>query len=219
MNKFKRLNLVMWMLAFGMCTSLELFAQIYEIPFASKGNNIELAVVNTSNFESSDITVKVTSHPSWIVLNKIEETLLGIPSLEQRISAFSFDALEKAPIGITEKLVFSIIENGSVIEIKEILLKSSAPSTFELFNNYPNPFNPSTTISYQLPDAMEVNVQVFNILGQMVSELVNEQQKPGRYQVRWDASQFASGMYIYQITGKGKEGQQFMAQSKMLLVK
>ncbi len=219
MNRSKLKNLGICMLLIGIYSSKALIAQVYDIPFASKGNTLELAVVNTSEVESSDITVKVSSHPSWIVMNKLEEILVGIPGSKQGTSGFTFDALEEAPVGETGTILFSIIENGVVIETKEILIKSSAPSTFELFNNYPNPFNPSTTIAYQLPEAMTINVQIFNVLGQLVAEPMNEHQKPGRHQLRWDASQMASGMYIYRIIGRGTDGEQFMAQNKMLLVK
>lgn len=72
-----------------------------------------------------------------------------------------------------------------------------SPTEFVLFQNYPNPFNPKTTISYQLPALSEVDLGIYNILGQKVATLVNTKQPPGRYKVMWDASSFASGLYFY----------------------
>ena len=72
-----------------------------------------------------------------------------------------------------------------------------SPTEFVLFQNYPNPFNPKTTISYQLPALSEVDLGIYNILGQKVATLVNKKQPPGRYKVMWDASSFASGLYFY----------------------
>ena len=76
----------------------------------------------------------------------------------------------------------------------------NAPRTFALDQNYPNPFNPSTTIRYSIPQAEQVTLKVFNMLGQEVVTLVRgQQQQPGVYQVNFDASALASGLYFYQI--------------------
>ena len=74
------------------------------------------------------------------------------------------------------------------------------PETFSLNANYPNPFNPVTTISYDLPGQIDVRLEVFDIVGRHVATLVDEIQPPGTYQVSWDASGVASGAYFYRIT-------------------
>ena len=73
------------------------------------------------------------------------------------------------------------------------------PKTFALLQNYPNPFNPLTMISYQLPVISEVELNIYNLLGQKVATLVKEEQTAGYQQVEWDASRFSSGLYYYQI--------------------
>lgn len=73
------------------------------------------------------------------------------------------------------------------------------PNKFSLYHNYPNPFNPVTTISYQIPELLFVNLSIFNINSQLVSTLVNEQVQPGNYSIKWDAKDFSSGVYFYKI--------------------
>jgi len=73
------------------------------------------------------------------------------------------------------------------------------PSAFSLEQNHPNPFNPSTAITYRLPKAGFVRLQVYDFLGRCVSELVNEQQDPGTHRVRFDGSGLSSGVYFYRL--------------------
>jgi PKD repeat protein len=71
---------------------------------------------------------------------------------------------------------------------------------FALYSNYPNPFNPTTTISYQLASASFVKISIYDARGKLVETLVNEQKDRGNYSVVWDASGLSSGIYIYKIT-------------------
>lgn len=78
--------------------------------------------------------------------------------------------------------------------------ENDLPSTVELQQNYPNPFNPSTTIAYGLPETGEVTLEVFDILGRKVATLLNGENKTaGRHTVNFNASNLASGMYIYRL--------------------
>ncbi|MCB0731726.1 MAG: T9SS type A sorting domain-containing protein, partial [Ignavibacteriae bacterium] len=82
--------------------------------------------------------------------------------------------------------------------VEETFIKQ-IPNSFELAQNYPNPFNPSTTITFALPKSSEVQLNVYNILGQQVAQLVNEVKNAGTYSINWDASNLASGTYIYRL--------------------
>ncbi len=85
---------------------------------------------------------------------------------------------------------------------------------FALEQNFPNPFNPSTTLRYSLPSEGMVSLKIYNILGQEVATLVNEYQTNGVYSVKFDASKLSSGMYLYRITSGD-----FSQVKKMLLLK
>ena len=73
------------------------------------------------------------------------------------------------------------------------------PSIFEVSNAYPNPFNPSTTIDINIPEAGLLNVGVYNLKGQLMSTLVNKNVFPGSYSLAWDASDLTSGLYIFSV--------------------
>ncbi len=91
---------------------------------------------------------------------------------------------------------------------------SDAPVTFALDQNYPNPFNPSTTIKFALPATADVTLTVYNMLGQKVSTLINRKMNSGFHSVPFDASNLASGMYIYRI-----QAASFASTKKMMLIK
>jgi hypothetical protein len=77
------------------------------------------------------------------------------------------------------------------------------PATMNLYPNYPNPFNPSTTIRYTVPNTSEmynVTLKIFNVLGQEIATLINDHQKSGYYEVTWNALQQSSGIYFYQLS-------------------
>jgi len=92
------------------------------------------------------------------------------------------------------------------------------PAQFKLSQNYPNPFNAKTVISYQLPVISKVELSIYNILGQKVKKLVSEKQKAGLHTVEWDAGEFASGIYIYQLKAEGQK-QKAVFTKKLILLK
>jgi hypothetical protein len=96
-------------------------------------------------------------------------------------------------------------------EIKNKLL----PITHQLYQNYPNPFNPRTVIRFSLPGTEKISIRVFNILGELVSTLIDNQVfDAGSYEVEFNGSQLSSGVYIAALEAPG-----FNAQKKMVLLK
>ncbi len=98
----------------------------------------------------------------------------------------------------------------TVTNIEEV----SFPQKFQVRQNYPNPFNPKTMISYQLPLSSEVELSVYNLLGQKIATLVNDKQKAGKHTYQFDGSDLSSGVYLYRI----KAGE-FTEVKKMVLVR
>jgi hypothetical protein len=89
-----------------------------------------------------------------------------------------------------------------------------APDRFELGQNFPNPFNPATTIEFRIPASAVVTLKVYDILGREISALVNERKAPGRYTASFDATELATGVYLYRLTAGS-----YVETRKMLVVK
>ena len=83
----------------------------------------------------------------------------------------------------------------SVVNLTDRIL----PTEVSLSNAYPNPFNPSTMISYDVPADMNVSLAIYDMRGRLVNELVNDMREQGRYEMTWNADQHASGIYMIKI--------------------
>ncbi|MEO8664351.1 MAG: M14 family zinc carboxypeptidase [Ignavibacteria bacterium] len=130
----------------------------------------------------------------------------------------------------TLKIRFSMVSNGTVVAdgiyIDNIKLSgynatpvgitqnTGIPGRYSLSQNYPNPFNPKTVINYQLSMTNFVSLKVFDVLGNQVATLVNEDQNPGNYSVSFDGNNLSSGLYYYKL-----ESGEFTDTKKMLLIK
>jgi len=117
------------------------------------------------------------------------------------------------------------VANGLVVDPSDLsnqvvvmgaLDVQSTPTEFALLQNFPNPFNPETTIKYTLAEGADVHLRIYNIVGQVVRTLVAERQSAGRYQVRWDGTDdrgmtVSSGIYFYQFSaGKFQDVKRLM---------
>ncbi|NWG27338.1 MAG: T9SS type A sorting domain-containing protein [Ignavibacteriaceae bacterium] len=88
------------------------------------------------------------------------------------------------------------------------------PTDYALFQNYPNPFNPKTNIQYAISSRQFVSLKVYDVLGNEIETLVNEEKPAGKYEITFDASKLTSGIYFYQLKSKS-----FIETKKMILLK
>ena len=98
--------------------------------------------------------------------------------------------------------------------LTNVLADPKVPQEYSLGQNFPNPFNPATTISYQLPVRSNVRLTVYNILGKEIATLVSKVMEPGYYSVRFDASALSSGLYFYRL-----QSDKYTEVKKMMLIK
>ncbi len=150
---------------------------------------------------------------TWIRTNS------GLPQSEALTIFGSAGGL--ATLGSTVYLAYRIdVLNGGGVwrrEVSQLSVREIAgarPAEFKLDQNHPNPFNPSTVISYQLPTSGDVKLVVYDMLGREVQTLVNTRQNAGRYQATFNASSLSSGAYFYRLSAG-----QFSETKKMMLVK
>lgn len=141
------------------------------------------------------------------------------------------DTVKFVPLGIgsatgvlaiasnTDKMIDTILFTATVVT--SVSLGLEIPTVFSLEQNYPNPFNPKTTIKYGLPTESNVKIEVYNMLGQKVSELVNEVQSAHYYETIWDATNVSSGLYLFKIeaTDINDSANKFTSVKKMVLLK
>ncbi len=135
----------------------------------------------------------------------------GEPAVGAQVLLFDLTDLGRAPVSATTD------RSGRFI-LPLATLAGVLPEQFELGANYPNPFNPSTMIPYQLPTTMYVRLEVFNILGQRVATLVDREQPAGFHTASWDATDasgeaVAAGVYLYRLSGDGMQ----LTQSMLLI--
>lgn len=174
--------------------------------FAANGdfNNPELEILSDEEGLDTTLTLAYQKLYEFLEEKGIEEEqkLSGYWTIEARYDEFIRRA--EAPNHLT-------FTRGEITNTED---PSKKPEEFALEANYPNPFNPSTNIRYELSESVEVRLEVYNILGQHITTLVNEIKQPGRYEATFDASELSSGTYIYRL-----EAGDFTQTKQMMFVK
>jgi len=125
-----------------------------------------------------------------------------------------------SPFGGTDHKLKGCIIDGvlygdttTITDVEEELLGISV-AEYKLSQNYPNPFNPETKINYEVPQISNVKIEVFDVLGRVIKILIDEEKTAGRYEIKFDASSLASGIYYYRI-----KADEFVQTKKMILMK
>ena len=163
------------------------------------------------------------TNPNWSGdLGTVQQLYGDLANVDQ----VRFDILNPEQNNITYSVVVDGIEGVDQFSPGVITSVSSKgnyniPKQYNLNQNYPNPFNPNTIISYQIPKNSLVTLKIYNILGQEVATLINEEQIAGDHNVSFNAAGLSSGVYFYSLKAgnqpDGKAG--FMSTKKMLLLK
>ena len=191
---------------------------------------IKATIANTGAADAHNVIVTLSISPS-LKLETDSTFTFGIIKSGEEIQA-SWTIRAKSGISKIGSWTIKILSTDAVtfsktgvITIEEIDTginyepPQSVPKGFTLYQNYPNPFNLETIIRYELPKQAFVTIKIYNILGELIKTLLNEEQFPGTYTIRWNGcddsgNQMSSGIYIYQI-----QAGDFVKARKMILLK
>ena len=165
------------------------------------GQRVEDLVLPAASGGTAPLTYSLSpALPAGLTFDAVTRTIAGTPRVAAE-TAYTYTVTDA---------------NGASASLS----LQTRPTAFSLADNFPNPFNPATTIKYALPQAADVELTVYNVIGQPVRTLVAEHQSAGRYAVEWDATNdgghsLSSGMYFYRLQAGGE----FREVKKMLLLK
>ena len=173
-------------------------------PAIGEGQDYDLVVKNTSDKTLAFTTHGLENFENYLVYILDKSTMKLYDLRKQNISEVKKNT--------SEKHYSLFIGTEEYINEKE---KSLIPAEYTLFQNYPNPFNPGTTIMYALPKQSKVSLNVYNVLGELVNVLINnELQEAGYHQVMFKSNSLSSGVYIYKLVAGD-----YTRTKKMLIIK
>jgi len=208
-----------------------------QIPYNTKGNVIALTIENSADITAKNVTVEIDNPPKWMRFDTTSILLSDILSKKSKDAEFVFSVERGSPVGTEQKLSFKITTSDKVniagrnsistyngnrgIQTwrKEISVTVDAPKEFHLYDNYPNPFNPSTTIAFELPKQSRVKVIIYDILGRMVKQLADETKQAGYVEYVWDGrndhgSTVSSGLYFCRVSTENWHGVKKLVMAK-----
>ena len=167
--------------------------------------------LNNLGFELERKIIAQENEGEWLTIGFVEgngtTTETKVYSYKDKVSDFEATAFKYR--------LKQIDFNGSFEYSDAVdVINSTIPDQYSLSQNYPNPFNPSTKIAFKLPSKDFVSLRVYDVLGNEVATLVNEERAPGSYEVLFDASELVSGVYVYSLRAGS-----FVQTRKMLLLK
>ena len=176
---------------------------------STSGNSVNLNWITATEINNFGFSVERKSR---------DDNFTGVGFINGRgttteISSYSFKDKYLTPGSYSYRLK-QVDFDGKVNYSKELNVDITAPTVFSLEQNYPNPFNPSTSIKYSIPQDGVVSLVIFNMLGEKVLTLINQNMKAGKYEAKFDASHYASGVYFYRI-----QAASFVETKKMILLK
>lgn len=180
---------------------------------AALAEKYQIQVATASDIYSSGDSAGVFMSANVVFDTTLTDTTIQLPFELQPLVKYYWHVrgIDTAGAGAYSNSPMYTFTTTSTTSVDEL---SGIPEEFALYSNYPNPFNPSTKIKYNLPESQMVSLRVYNVLGQEVATLVNMQQNAGYYEVTFNADQLSSGIYLYIL-----KTESYNSTHKMLLLK
>lgn len=185
-----------------------------------------LATVHHDGFASQPISAVADENGDYVLnLGNLKTTtghtmayVVGDQVTIQVIAGINYQPATLTDV-VTDKALHDVGVTRVLVADGDQVSESPLVTSYSLKQNYPNPFNPTTTIQYQIPVNANVEIKVYNSVGQIVKTLVNKEQEQGRYEIRWDGknesgTEVGSGVYFYQM-----KVNDFVQKNKMVFMK
>ncbi len=168
------------------------------------------------NFSFADSTkgiFRYGTNSQEVIINTWGSTYTGgedTSKLNDSLGLYYYESYSQAIVDNSYKTIAKLLN----LSITSVNFNGSNLSKYSLQQNYPNPFNPTTTIEYSIPKTSFVNIEIYDLLGERISTLVNETEREGNHKVKFNGSLLSSGIYFYSM----KAGN-FVETKKLLLLK
>ncbi|MBU1099587.1 MAG: choice-of-anchor D domain-containing protein [Bacteroidetes bacterium] len=179
-------------------------------------------VLDVNNCASLKWVDNSSMEDGFIVERKTDGEFIVIDTLASNLTTYLDTRLEIGMANIYRVKAFNMDSESEYSDTVSVTLTlvglermEGIPTEYNLFHNYPNPFNPSTVIRYGLPEQANVTLRIYDILGRQIATLIQESQPAGFYEYQWNASEYTSGIYFYLLNA----GQGFREIKKMVLIK
>jgi|GEM_PF-2107684 hypothetical protein len=196
---------------------------LYRVSLSSNSVTKTLSALGaTANFQN----IAITADDKYaFAVGDFEKLIISLDN-DSLLQTFSAGGTNVATTSDGSRFFVTDSYNGTVRVYKKTgttaitNVHNNLPSAYELYQNYPNPFNPTTKITYVLPFSSNVKIDVYNLIGEKVKQLVNEQKDAGNYEVNFNSSGLASGVYFYIIYAKSLDGRyEYRSSKKMITLK
>ncbi|MDR3667818.1 MAG: T9SS type A sorting domain-containing protein, partial [Ignavibacteriaceae bacterium] len=202
-------------------TNVGLPVELSSFTSSANGRNISLNWETKTEKNSNKFVIEranIDANSSSLNWESISSVKAAVLSNSPKQYSFTDKNLQTGKYQYRLKMIDN---DGSFAYSKVENVEVSVPKNFELSQNYPNPFNPNTKINYSLPNDSKVTLEVYNIIGERVAQLVNEQQPAGYYTINFSISnnKITSGIYIYKLSADDNNGKSFSSIKKMILLK
>ena len=192
---------------------------LFSINYISELDTVRLLVKEQNNNEWKSLNCKYYSYSSYYGYNYTAD-LSNYTGFDSTALDLKLEVINeiKGRSEITWEPAVGIGKfEGSLKPLSVDIVENKLPAEYKLYNNYPNPFNSTTNIKYNLPYDSRVKLEIFNIIGQRLEILKDGSQSAGTYHLSWNADRYSSGVYLLKITAEGKTF--FSKTKKMILLK
>ena len=194
---------------------------VYDVIPGTKGNQIIITLENESKLsEIKNVEIKLERSSESLIFKDSRIGVKIINAWEGKDVPFTFDIKRNIESNKKDTIEFLISGNGINLK-KSFILNYTSPKEYALSQNFPNPFNPATTIRYDLPFDSKVSLKIYDILGNEVKTLVKREESAGFKEIKFNGLSLASGVYIYRLIANNLANNQasFVSIKKMMMIK